>query len=114
MDKVFKIATLLSTDIRSRANANIIRSAIDGIDGDIVLDFSDVIFASRSFVDELYNVMDEHGNIRIENASDLIKSMLQAVSVGRKHKRLSLIDNPEIKEFDDMESLSAFLLHSNF
>ena len=31
MDKIFKISELISTDIRSRANANIIRSAIDGI-----------------------------------------------------------------------------------
>ena len=88
MDKVFKIATLISNDIRSRANANIIRSAID----------------------ELFNIKEEHGNINITNASDLISSMLSAVSEGRKHKRNFNKDNSEIKEFDDMESLSAFLL----
>lgn len=110
MDKVFKIATLISNDIRSRANANIIRSAIDGIDGCITLDFSGVVFASRSFVDELFNIKEEHGNINITNASDLISSMLSAVSEGRKHKRNFNKDNSEIKEFDDMESLSAFLL----
>ena len=38
MDKIFKISELISTDIRSRANANIIRSAIDGINERIVLD----------------------------------------------------------------------------
>ena len=48
-----KISELISADIRSRANANIIRSAIDGVDGKIILDFEGVSFISRSFTDEL-------------------------------------------------------------
>lgn len=51
MDKIFKVAELISTDIRSRANVNIIRSAIDGINENIILDFTDVAFMSRSFTD---------------------------------------------------------------
>ena len=80
MEKVFNISELISTDIRSRANANIIRSAIDGIEGDIVLDFKDVKFVSRSFADELYNVMNEHDGITLINESDFVKSMLDAVT----------------------------------
>lgn len=83
MNTMFKIADLISTDIRSRANADIIRSAIDGIKENIVLDFSGVTFVSRSFTDELYNVMKENKNISLVNMSDFVKSMLEAVTKGR-------------------------------
>lgn len=109
MDNVLHISKLISTDIRSRANANIIRSAIDGLDGKIILDFSDVTFISRSFADELYNVMEEHANITLSNESDFVKSMLDAVTQSRRSKRLSNKETSEIKEFKDMRSLELFL-----
>lgn len=108
MDKIFKISELISTDIRSRANANIIRSAIDGINERIVLDFDGVCFISRSFTDELYNVLEEHKNISFTNTSDNIKAMLDAVEKGRKSTR-NFSNSSEIKEFHDFASLSAFL-----
>ena len=104
MDKIFKISELISTDIRSRANANIIRSAIDGINERIVLDFDGVCFISRSFTDELYNVLEEHKNISFTNTSDNIKAMLDAVEKGRKSTR-NFSNSSEIKEFHDFASL---------
>lgn len=109
MDKVFYISELISTDIRSRANANIIRSAIDGIESNIVLDFDGVKFISRSFADELYNVMEEHNGITLTNESDFVKSMMDAVTQGRKNKRTSFEESSEIKEIKDMKGLESFL-----
>lgn len=109
MNKIIPISTLISTDIRSRANANIIRSAIDGITDNITLDFSNVSFMSRSFTDELYNVMEEHKNITFINMSPFVTSMWDAVIQGRKTKRVSSTDTSEIKEFKDMKSLESFL-----
>lgn len=109
MNTILKIAELISTDIRSRANANIIRSAIDGIKEGITLDFSGVIFISRSFTDELYNVMGEHKNITVVNTSNIVKSMIDAVTKGRNSKRVFKENDSEIKQFDDMNSLSSFL-----
>lgn len=103
-----KISELISTDIRSRANANIIRSAIDGVSERIILDFEGVCFISRSFTDELYNVLEEHKNISLTNTSDNIKAMLDAVEKGRKSTR-NFSNSSEIKEFSDFASLSAFL-----
>ena len=88
MDKIFKVAELISTDIRSRANVNIIRSAIDGINENIILDFTDVAFMSRSFTDELYNLMNEHKNVSLSNMNDFVGSMYNAVVEGRKSKRV--------------------------
>lgn len=109
MDKIFKVAELISTDIRSRANVNIIRSAIDGINENIILDFTDVAFMSRSFTDELYNLMSEHKNVSLSNMNDFVNSMYNAVVQGRKVKRVFESEPSEIKEFDDMKSLSSFL-----
>lgn len=109
MDKTIPIATLISTDIRSRANANIIRAAIDGIADGIVLDFANVTFVSRSFTDELYNVMEEHKNITLVNMSAFVQSMLNAVTRGRENKRILPTETSEVREIKDMESLEAFL-----
>lgn len=109
MDKIFKVAELISTDIRSRANVNIIRSAIDGINESIILDFTDIAFMSRSFTDELYNLVSEHKNVSLSNMNDFVNSMYNAVVQGRKTKRVFESESSEIKEFDDMNSLSSFL-----
>lgn len=109
MEKVLNISVLVSTDIRSRANANIIRSFIDGVSGKIILDFSGVTFISRSFADELYNILNEWDNVSLANESELVKSMLEAVSLSRKNKRVQNNNTSEIKEIDDMKSLESFL-----
>lgn len=109
MDKKLKISELISTDIRSRANAEIIRAELDGVKGNVILDFAGVTFVSRSFTDELYNVMCEYGNIKLDNTSDFVKSMIDTVTLGRKTKRTFSEEKSEIKEFDDMKSLSLFL-----
>ena len=49
--------------------------------------FEGVSFISRSFTDELYNVLEEHKNISFTNTSDNIKAMLDAVEKGRKSTR---------------------------
>lgn len=109
METVLNISVLVSTDIRSRANANIIRSVIDGVSGKIILDFSGVTFISRSFADELYNILNEWDNVSLANESELVKSMLEAVSLSRKNKRVQNNNTSEIKEIDDMKSLESFL-----
>lgn len=108
MNKIINISTLISTDIRSRANANIIRSAIDGIDDNIILDFKDVTFVSRSFMDEVYNIMEEYEGIRLINMSGFVKTMFDAVTRGRQNKRTLPNSESEIKVLKDMKSLESF------
>ena len=64
---------------------------------------------SRSFTDELYNVMEENKNVSLVNMSNFVKSMLEAVTNGRNSKRVFRQSESEIKEFEDMSSLSSFL-----
>ena len=101
------ISELLSNDIRSRANANIIRSAIDGA-ADVVLDFAGVVFVSRSFMDEIYNVVAEHKDIKLENMSNFVETMYDAVKHGRQSKRILPSNDSEIKVLTDLNSLETF------
>lgn len=109
--EIIKISALISSDVRSRSNAEIIRSAIDGISDKVILDFSGVSFVSRSFTDELCSIVEHCKNITIDmaNMSEIVKTMIEAVKKGRKNRRVRIKDDSEIKEFDDMESLSKFL-----
>lgn len=108
---VLKIAKMISTDIRSRSNAEIIRTAVNNnVTETITLDFSGVEFISRGFTDELCNIMDEQGErLNLSGMSDLVSSMIKTVSEGRKTKRARPIENAEMIECKDMESLSSFL-----
>lgn len=111
MEKEIKIAEVISSDVRSRSNAEIIRKEIIGTSHKVVLDFSGVTFISRSFTDELYSIVNSFKNRTIEfiNTSDVVSAMITAVKNGRENKRVRTKDNSKIKEFDDLDSLAAFL-----
>lgn len=109
MGKVIKIADLIGTDVRSRSNAGIIQAEIDGEVDEVTIDFSKVTFVSRSFVDELCNIMEKCNNVKLGNMTSFIQSMIEVVKKGRSQKRVRNNDNSEIKEFDDIDSLSSFL-----
>ena len=111
MGKIIKVAELISSDVRSRSNADKIRNEMIISSQDVILDFIGVIFISRSFTDELFNIIEEFKiEVKLINMSNIVKSMTDAVKSGRNKKRVRKEDNSEIKEFDDIESLSAFLL----
>lgn len=107
MENIIKVMDILGSDIRSRLNAERIR---DRIDGQTVVDFSGVEFMSRSFADELYNICHENPLVRIDGMSDFVRSMYNTVSDGRQRKRVRKDDQGEVLQFNNVESLSEFLL----
>lgn len=109
MGKTIRISELIGTDVRSRSNAGIIQSALDGEKDCVALDFAEVTFVSRSFADELCNILDNSNNVRLIHTCQMVQSMIDAVKEGRSQKRIRVEDHSEIKEFDTMESLSSFL-----
>ena len=109
MGKIVKIEELIGTDVRSRSNAGIIQAALDGETDKVVLDFSMVTFVSRSFADELCNILDKFKNVELENMDHIVQSMIDAVKSGRTKKRIRSEANSEIKVFDNIDSLSSFL-----
>lgn len=108
MEKVMLISELLGTDVRSRSNAEIIRADASNFGDTVILDFKDVTFVSRSFADELCSIMETCGNISLVHMSRLVESMMNAVSSGRKEKRLRPDAGTDIKDIDTIEDLSEF------
>ena len=108
-----KISELIRGELRSRIEAKKIYERAKSItDCNISIDFGDVCFMSRSFADELCNVLDklkEDGkNVNIENQCEDIKLILEIVQANR-NKPKTINENGEIKQFSDMDALSNFM-----
>lgn len=85
------------------------RAAIDGLDG-VVLDLSGVEFVSRSFADELYNIITDCPTVRTEGAHGIVAPMLAAVEQGRSKPRHRERDDAEVVEAHDMDNLAHLLM----
>lgn len=110
MEKTFNISEQLGTDVRTRANADAIWVFLKNNSSETVaLDFAGVVFISRSFADEICNIMDSYANVRLKNVLGVVKIMLDTVLDSRKHKRIREKDDSEVIDLQDMKSLSSFL-----
>lgn len=104
--KTIAMKEILGVELQTRKSA---RSIATLIDSEGILDFVDVSFMSRSFADEICCLMDEKRNVIIINMSPAVRTLFDIVKEGRKTPRTISGSDTEIKTFDDMESLSAYL-----
>lgn len=106
------IQTLIGTEVRSRNNADKVRLALEvnnGSDTPRIIDFSGVSFVSRSFADELCNIMDENKDVKLANETDFVKRMIDTVLSGRKRVRQRPINEDRIVNCSTMEELKQVL-----
>ena len=108
--KTIDIAQILSPDLKSRMRAQdlkllMVNSGEDAFE----LDFSHVKFATRSFMDEFYNLFlkDPKANafsVTVTNVPEDIKAMLDAVSRTQVNVKVIPPDTPEVifKSVDEM------------
>lgn len=108
MRQAIRLYDLFGKEIRSRFMADIIRNKIKK-GNEYELDFSGIMFISRSFSDELCELVDS-ADVKLSNMSGIVESMFEVVSENRKGNRIRETDNPEIKSFSNMESLSEYLM----
>lgn len=84
--KTIDIAQLLSPDLKSRMRAQDLKLLIENSKADAVeMDFRGVKFATRSFIDEFYNLFLKHPEenafiVELSNVPEDIMTMLDAVS----------------------------------
>ena len=84
--KTIDIAQILTPDLKSRMRAQDLKQFIENSDADVVeLDFQGVQFATRSFIDEFYNLFLKNPDanafrVELVNVPEDIKTMLDAVS----------------------------------
>lgn len=84
--KTIDIAQILSPDLKSRMRAQDLKLLIENSEADVVeMDFHGVKFATRSFIDEFYNLFLKNPEanafkVELTNVPEDIKTMLDAVS----------------------------------
>lgn len=112
MSRILKIADVISTDVRSRSRADIIRNELKKKRSNLILDFTDVVFISRSFTDEVYAIKSDYPDLDIQliGMTGVVKAMSDAVCTSRGKKRIRKEQNAEIKECKDEASLMEYFL----
>lgn len=112
MKRVIKLKSIYSDDLYTRSRASELRACINEDTNIVIFDFEQIGFMSRAFADELCNIMDDFKDVTFEfvNRSDEIEAMMNKVIEGRSQERKRGVSNAKIHRFEDMESLSEFLL----
>ena len=117
--KTIDIALIFSPDLKSRMRARDLKLLIENSEEkEIVLDFQGVKFATRSFIDEFYNLFLKNPDanafkVELTNVPTDIKTMLNAVSRTQVRAKVISSETQEIsfanvKEF--LNELSSITL----
>lgn len=110
--KTIDVEKILSPDLKSRMRAQDLKQLIVNSETDVVvLDFQGVKFATRSFIDEFYNLFIKNpgaDTFRVEliNVPEDIKAMLDAVSRTQVRAKVIPASTPEVSFKDAREFLN--------
>lgn len=110
MEKAISIRSLIGSEVRSRTNAEKIAAALADNGEVYIIDFEGVTFVSRSFADELCNMMDQNSKIRLINEDPFVKRMIDIVLAGRKRLRQREDNNDSIISFSTIDELKKFMM----
>ena len=100
--KTIDLAQILSPDLKSRVRAQDLKLLMENSgEESFVLDFSNVKFATRSFMDEFYNLFlktpDANSfDVQMTNVPEDIKAILDAVSRTQVNVTVIPSDIPEV------------------
>ena len=112
--KTIDITQILSPDLKSRTRVHDLDLFIrNSGEEDVVLDFSNVQFATRSFIDEFYNLFLKNSNelpyrVQITNMPEDINTILETVSHSQSGVKVIPSHIPE-RKFSDVKELIQFL-----
>ena len=112
--RTIDITQILSPDLKSRARVHDLRLFIENSgDKNIVLDFSNVKFATRSFMDEFYNVfvkgpVENSFTVALTNIPEDINIMLESVSKTQTKAKV-IPSTSRTKVFSTVEEAISFL-----
>ena len=110
--KTIDVEQILSPDLKSRMRAQDLRQLIVNSEADAVeLDFRGVKFATRSFIDEFYNLFlknpgENSFHVELINVPEDIKAMLDAVSRTQVRAKVIPASTPEVSFKDAREFLN--------
>lgn len=118
-NKVIDISTFTGRDLKSRIAVREFRDQILSQDiTAVVIDFKNVSFATRSFIDEFYNLFFVNSDIRTElvHVSPEIQAMLDAVKLTQQRVKPSLKNRNSEKtiQFSSINEVNKFLSSLSF
>jgi len=112
--KTIDIAAILSPDLKSRMRAQDLKLLIENSGSNAVeMDFHGVKFATRSFIDEFYNLFlknseDNTFSVELINVPADIKTMLDAVSRTQVRAKVIPSQSHEVSFKDVKEFINYF------
>jgi len=108
MNRIY-ISMVLSADLKSRSTVNVFYEYImHNSISDYVVDFTGVHFATRSFIDEFYNVFIKSKNVKIENVPSDIQLMFNTVDK-TQNKEKPVVVQENIKSFKTVDDLCSYM-----
>ncbi len=112
MKQLIRLQDIYSADLYTRSRASELRSCINDEADEVTLDFEGIGFMSRSFTDEVCNIVDDMNDksFTFVNQNNDVAMMMTKVSEGRSRERKRGVGTPKMYEFKDMESLSDYLI----
>ena len=107
MQNIFDAHDLI---IRSRASE--LLSYINADANEVSIDFDGINFISRSFADELCNIIDDNKDKKFSFIGQIeeVRTMILMVQEGRRQERKRGIAHAKMYEFSNMEKLSSYLM----
>lgn len=109
MATIIKVASILGKDLRTRAffHRDILRLT-STISGEIVLDFSNVIFISRSVADEIFNMQNDIPRLRLSGMHGEVEAMYRIVRNARTSKRVYPAGSIKVLHLQNLKEMSAY------
>jgi hypothetical protein len=103
------ISDVLSADLKSRSNVHTLYKYIENMNPDeVIFDFSNVKFATRSFLDEFYNVFLKTHRFKTENVPSDIKLILDIVSRTQEDSK-KIVHQNNLKSFDTVDDFCNYM-----
>ncbi|MBQ7946063.1 MAG: hypothetical protein IJ280_05060 [Bacteroidales bacterium] len=108
------ITNILSPDLKSRSRANDLMLFVKNCsETDVILDFQNVLFATRSFIDEFYNLFIKDSvhlpfKVEITNVPEDIQAMLNSVSKTQT-KIKTIPPTSNIMRFENVDDLLNYM-----
>ena len=112
MKQTIKLYDIYHADLFSRAKASILAEMISPEADTVILDFEGITFMSRSFTDELYNIVITYPEKTFGyiGRNDDIRVMMEKVAEGRTRERQLDIPPAQMLTFDSQNKLADFLV----
>lgn len=109
MKKTIHISREIGVDLRTRSFfRRDLERIIPSNQMEIELDFTDVVFISRSVADELYTLLHECPTMRIKGMAHDVEMMYNVVKNGRKRPRVYPENNTRVVHLNTMKEMECF------